>query len=132
LSGNDQRKDERTVPPLSAKEEAAITASDDRSNEEAKQLASGKPTNELKRIAEENEAGRTEKFRDHFETLALITLYVVWAIVILFALVWAYHLVAPVGWCRLPDAQIDKIQSILAGGIIAGIATGHVKRRIGE
>lgn len=121
------------IPPLSPEEEAVVLQTDDlQSAEEAKQLSSGKSAGELRRIAQEREAGRTEAFRDHFERLALISLYLVWALLIVFGLVWAYHLVAPPTWFRLPEGQVDHLRSILTGGILAGIASGHVKRRLGD
>lgn len=123
----------KKIPPLSEQEKAAVeNAGDAGSTAETKQIASGQTADKLKQQAQVNEAGRTEKFRDHFEFLALITLYLAWTLFLVIGTVWAYHLVAPPGWCRLPNEQIGHIQSILAGGVIASIATGHMKRRLGE
>jgi hypothetical protein len=122
------------LPPLTDDERAAIGAgpnNDSRSTAEAQQLSSGLSSEEIQRRAEENEAKRTEAFRNHFERLAVVTLYGAWAILMLLGLTWVYHLVASPCWPRLPDAQIDHIQSIITGGILVGLAGGHFKRRLG-
>lgn len=134
MSEEDESAGLKQLPPITAREEASAYASsqieDSLSIAETKQLSSGLSEDKLKRIAAENEANRTEKFRDHFERLAVVTLYLVWIILILVGLAWVYHLLAPPCWPRLPDQQVQHLQSIITGGVLAGIAGGHFKRRI--
>lgn len=121
------------IPPFSPEEEAVLRqrpSDDTKSTAEAKQLASGLPANELKKRADENEANRTENFRDHFEGLAICTLYMVWIVLIVIGAAWVYHLLAPPTWPRLPDEQVKQLQSVVTGGILAGIAGGHLKKRM--
>lgn len=102
-----------------------------RGSAEAKFLSQGKSQEQLELDAAEAEARRTEAFRDHFERLAIVSLYIVWFAIVLIGLAWLYHLLAPPTWSRLPDEQAGHLQSIVTGGLIAGIAGGHVKKRIG-
>ncbi|MBR9864894.1 MAG: hypothetical protein GYB24_15765 [Rhodobacteraceae bacterium] len=97
---------------------------------EAKQLASGKSSDELRIESEEAEAARTERFRNHFERLAIVTLYLVWFAIVVVGLIWLYHLIAPPSLPRLPVEQVNNIQAIVTGGVIAGIASGHMKKRL--
>jgi hypothetical protein len=123
---------ERRLPAdLSQEEKGLVGLSDEMSAKEAKQLSGGLPEDEIRRNAERNEASRTERFRDHFERLAIVTLYVVWAILCLVAVARLYHLLAPPLWWRLPDEQVARLQSIVTGGVLASIAGGHVKKRLG-
>lgn len=109
----------------------SITA-DGTGKKEAALLGRGESAEELTLVACAAEAERTEKFRDHFEFLALASLYVVWSLMLIIGLVWIYHLIAPPIWWRLPDQQVSNIHSIVTGGIIAGIASGHMKRRLSD
>lgn len=123
----------KKLPPLSAEEESALRSdpgSDPQSVQETKQLSSGLPADEIERRSKEREAERTERFREHFERLAVWTLYVVWMVLCALLLVWVYHLVAPPSFWRLPDEQVGHIQSILTGGLLTNLAGGHLKRRL--
>lgn len=71
----------KDIPPLSDSEKkAARDSNESQSTREVVQIASGKSVRDLKREADENEARRTEAFRDHFECLAVITLYLSWGL----------------------------------------------------
>lgn len=105
---------------------------DDQATAEAKQLSQGKSEEQLRDDAKAAEAERTEKFRDHFERLAIISLYVVWIAIAIIGVLWVYHTVAPPNWWRLPDDQVRNLQAIVTGGVIAGTASGHLKRRLAD
>lgn len=113
------------IPALTQGEIEAAANTDSKSAAESKQLSSGKSEDALRKEAE-----RTERFRDHFERLSLVTLYLVWAVLMILGAVWIYHLIAPPSWHRLPDEQVRNIQSIVTGGFLAGLASGHLKRRL--
>ena len=68
---------------------------DPQSVAESKQLASNLSADEVKRRAQHNEANRTETFRNHLDRLSLVTLYIVWAVVVLIGLFWAWHMMTP-------------------------------------
>ena len=120
------------IPPFSIEETAVLDSGneDAKSTQEAKQLSSGKTEVELRREAAVREAGRTEKFRDHFEFLAVATLYFSWIIFAILGITWVYHLVALPSWYHLPEEQLKQIHAIITGGILAGIAGGHMKKRL--
>lgn len=119
------------IPPVSASEKSAAGQADDsQSDHEVKQLSSGKSQEEIEAAARENEAARSEKFRDNFELMAILTLWIVWLVIVSLGLVWVYHLIAPPDWSQLPDAQVRNIQSIITGGVLAGIAGSHLKKRL--
>lgn len=128
----DPRQDptpKKSLPNLPIEE--AVKGRDFRSDAEAIQLSSGRAPEDLKREAAEAEHNRTERFRDHFESLAIVTLYIAWAIVLIIALVWVYHLLAPPCWFHLPAEQVKQLQWIVTGGVFAGVVGGHIKRRLG-
>lgn len=125
-------KPNKRIPLHSADRESAKGggAFDQRAANEAKQLSSGKSSEEIRDDAEKAEAVRTEAFRNHFERLAIVSLYLVWLAIVSVGLTWIYHLLAPECWPRLPVSRLDTIQAVLTGGVIAGIASGHMKRRL--
>lgn len=130
MTEKEAKRSEKKLPPLSEQEKAAIDSDDVQSREEAKQLGSGLSSDEIQRQAEEAEAGRTERFRDHYENLAIVTLYIVWGALIIIGLAWLYHLIASPSWPRLPDEQVNQLQNIVTGGVLAGLAGGHLKKRL--
>lgn len=130
--GGDKEVQHRKLPPLPANEEEAQRSFEDQiSTKEAKQLSSGLSANEIEKRERENEAGRAEKFRDHFEGIAIVTLYIVWSVLVIVGLLWVYHIAAPPDWWHLPDQQVRQLHGIVTGGVLAGFASGHVKKRLG-
>lgn len=97
---------------------------------EARQIALGLPEDELRRLAATGEHHRNEKFRNHFERIALCSLWAAWVVIIVLAGTWLWHVVTPLHW--LPPESVDRIQTLVTGGVIAGIAGGHIKRRLGS
>jgi hypothetical protein len=118
-----------SIPSLPPSE--AIAADLEGGTKEARQIALGLSEDQLRRLAAEGEHNRNEKFRDHFEKIALCTLWLAWGLIVLVALAWLYHLMTPVGWHWLDDDHVSKLQTLVTGGVIAGIAGGHIKRRLG-
>ena len=45
--------------------------------------------------------------------------------------VWVWHLIAPLKWQWMADGQIDHIQNMVTGGVIAVVVGDHFKRRLG-
>ncbi|MBK3745654.1 hypothetical protein G3A39_41585 [Paraburkholderia aspalathi] len=95
-------------------------------------LASGRSENELKKQSEKNEHDRNEKFRDEFECIAIYGLRLFCFLVAGLIVVWFWHVVMPSDSHWLTTDQFAKIQSLATGGIIASIAAGHVKKRLGS
>jgi hypothetical protein len=85
----------------------------------------------LATIAEENEHNRDQRFKEQFEIISLVAMWVLAAGMFIAAAIWFYHLVTPYSWPRLCQDQIDDIQSLLTGGLIVGILANHFQKRIG-
>jgi hypothetical protein len=143
LARGDEEQPRRVIPAEALKAEAAgvDAAPDDRATLEATQLSQGAKQRDLAKEAQEKEHDRSQAFKDHFETLSLLALNVLFAGFLSLAAIWALHLVLPEkaaakgvafyvhGW--LTKDQLDHITGLLAGGVIAGLVADHFKRRMG-
>jgi len=103
---------------------------DDQSAKEAKLLASDLDQEEIANLAAANEHKRNEKFRDHFECIAVSALWVAAATILIVAAVWLWHMLMPSSWHWLSKDEIHTLQNLVTGGMIATLATGHFKRRL--
>ena len=127
---DDPPKQFRRVPPLAAEEQKALDG-DERGNLEAQQLNRGKTETELrKEAAAQSKHKRDELFRFHFGLITVIALYVMAAGVLVFAFIWAWHTLMPSCWRWLHDADIEKIQNIVTGGVLAGLIADQFRRRM--
>lgn len=73
--------------------------------------------------------------------VAVVTLWILFAGLVLLAVTWLIHVLAPTGtkldvgcfslggWLKPSD--FERVQGILTGGVIAGLVADHFKRRIG-
>lgn len=126
----------KTIPPLPPEERSVFDAPapsqiDDGASEAAL-LAQGKSLEELKRQAATNDHKRSEAFRDHFEKIAVAGLWLAAAVFGSFALIWVWHTLAPASCHWLSETQMAKVQNLVTGGVVASLAVGHLKRRLGE
>jgi hypothetical protein len=124
----------KTIPGLSAVEQAAMeppTGTADTGTKEAELLTQNLDPKEIAKRTAENEHNRTERFRDHFERVSIIGLWVVAALMAFSVAFWFWHVLFPVSWHWLNAEQVSKLQTLVAGGVIASTATGHLKRRLG-
>jgi hypothetical protein len=105
-------------------------ASEDSGLLEAALLGRGLSPDEIQARAEANEADRNEQFRNHFEKIAICSLWGFYALFVLLVLTWFWHTLSPecVHW--LTSEQISKVQALATGGILATIAAGHLKKRL--
>lgn len=122
----------KQLPQGVPEEESLIHAleNDSMSVAETKQLSSGLSEDQIRKRSLEKEASRTERFRDNFEHIAILTLWVVWIALVIIGILWVYHIIAPPTWWRLPAQQVSQLQSIVTGGLLAGLAGGHLKKRL--
>jgi hypothetical protein len=140
--GDDADEQQRIIPPGAAEAEEALvdSGSEDPAAKEAAQLSRGVDSRNLEREAREKEHDRGQAFKDHFELVSIVMLYILFAGFILLSAIWVAHLILPekaaAGWPPylhgwLTEGQLDKITGVLAGGIIAGLVADHFKRRMG-
>ncbi|BCG70144.1 hypothetical protein MesoLj113a_13020 [Mesorhizobium sp. 113-1-2] len=74
---------------------------------------------------------RNENFRDHFERAAICGLWLFSICILLAGATWFYHVVTPDAWHWLSPDGTTRLQNILTGGVVAAVAGGHLKRRMG-
>lgn len=67
--------EKKIIPRLEAQRIAKAEAGDDSAITEAKQLSAGKAAEEIAEEAAKNEHQRNERFRDHFERMAIVALW---------------------------------------------------------
>jgi len=119
------------VPP----EEAGLASdTDSKAEQEAQQLASGKSVKTLSDEAEENEHRRDQRFKDHFELISLIALWLIAGAILVSAGIWLLHMLAPAEptcWRWLTDEQVQSLQNALTGIVLVGVLADHFKKRIG-
>jgi hypothetical protein len=123
----------KRIPTLPADEAAMLGLGPDidSGTREAQQLGRGLSAEAIKAESEENEHRRAEKFKDHFELISIVSLYGVFVLVLIVGFTWLFHLLTPDKWHYLTADQVSKLQNIVTGGILTGIATGHIKKRMG-
>lgn len=123
----------KDIPKPSPAEEEALSGSEssDASLKEAKQLSSGRSAAELEKDAAEREHNRVQDFRDLFDALVQIGMLIAFGGIMIMGAVWVWHLVAPVCWQWMSEQQIDHIQSLVTGGVLAVVVGDHFKRRLG-
>lgn len=127
----------KKIPPEAAKEEAKGGVTTDSAGEledlgiaEAKQLSRGKSLTDLEKEAKESEHGRTERFKDQFETITMLAMWGISIATAIFGFTWFWHLMTPESWHWLLPEQVEKIQNIFAGVILAGVLGDHFKKRL--
>ena len=108
---------------------AAYGAPDAQATQEIRHLSVGKSQEEIRQEAQVAEAGRSERFRDRFEGLATVSLYLAWLAITVVALAWLYHLLIPDSYHWLSADQRQQIQAVLTG-VIAAVAVGHLRKRL--
>ena len=123
-----------SIPGVPESERAAATAAgaDRFAQLEEESLSQGLSENELKRQATLNEHGRSERFRDQFERLAVVALWLTALALAAIGVVWMAHLILPERWRWLSSDDLTHIQSIVTAGLLVGIVGSHFRKRLGE
>jgi hypothetical protein len=122
----------RPIPRLREEEELADTPAEgepDLGQEEALSLGRGLSKRDLEKEADEAEHERSERFRDHFERVAIAGLYV--GAIALFGgtSVWFWHIITP--WHFLDQNQLAHLQNLVTGGVLVSVGTSYMKKRLG-
>ena len=124
------------VPGISAAEfEAAAGHEDGSANDAARKeeagLEAGLDRDELAEQAAQSEHKRTERFRDHFERLAIFALWLFAIAIAGIAGVWLLHMILPRNYRWLTTEDLSHIQSIVTAGLLVGVVGNHFKKRLG-
>lgn len=124
-------RDIKSIPALRRSEEAAARAGpDDGGIKEATLFGLGLTVEQMEKRAAAEEIRRSERFREHFERIAIFALYFFTVLFGIAALTWGFHLLAPTSWRYLTDDQMSRLQAVVTGGAI-GVLLAHIRRRIG-
>lgn len=123
-----------TIPPLSPSEVEAANADvvgPDDAQREAATLSRGKSRKELEEDAFRAEFGRSERFRNQFENLAIFALWGASVSVAVTSFIWLAHMIMPASWRWLTGEDLSHIQSIVTAGLLVGVIGNHFKKRLG-
>jgi hypothetical protein len=118
------------LPDFEAAAALAEPVTNDPAQAEAAQLSEGLTKDELEKRAEVAEHGRTERFRDHFERLAIFALWVSAIAIALVGSVWLLHMVLPCRYRWLSTEDLSHIQSIVTTGLLVGVIGNHFRKRL--
>ncbi|MCG5526890.1 MULTISPECIES: hypothetical protein [Halorhodospira] len=81
-------------------------------------------------IVLQGETARGERFREVANWIAIIGATLIGSALILSALVWFWHLLAPPCLHYLEEGQVTQIQTVLFSGLLAGIAQSYLGPRL--
>lgn len=97
---------------------------------EEQQFRDGKQIRDLAKEASEAEHDCNERFRDYFERLANVGITIAFAGAVVLGAIWLWHLTAPTSWRWLREQDLDHVQNLIAGGVLASLTADHFKRRL--
>lgn len=129
LGGPPKKVLEPSEQELEALERPQIAT--DAASKEAVQLGSGLSDDEIRRLAAGGEHRRSERFKDHFEYLAVTALWLGGLAVLGMAGTLIFHLLCHNDWRWISEHQQDKLEYLVAGGVVSGVVTAHLRKRIG-
>lgn len=127
------RQAAKHIPRLPAEEAAAELSPAgevDQGQEEAFSLGRGLSKRDLRKEADEAEHDRSERFRDHFERVAVGGLYVGALALLAGAGVWFWHIIT--AWHFLDPDQLSHLQNLVTGGVLVSVGTNYMKKRLGD
>ncbi|MEM1036276.1 MAG: hypothetical protein AAGI14_05905 [Pseudomonadota bacterium] len=128
---SEESEEFKKIPDV-ADDEAAASTDVTKSTLEAQQFSTGESAEELEKAARKAEHDRNEKFRAHFGNIVTGALYFMAIGVATFAAIWSWHLLAPREWRWLDLNEIQAIQNIVTGGVLAGLIADQFRKRIGK
>lgn len=120
------------IPNLDTEEDLTDTTApggNDLGQEEALSLGRGLSKRDLAKEADEAEHDRSERFRNHFERVAIGGLYIGAVALLAGASVWFWHIITP--WHFLDPDQLSHLQNLVTGGVLVSVGTNYMKKRLG-
>ncbi|HKR91371.1 hypothetical protein [Novosphingobium sp.] len=94
-------------------------------------LSQNSTPEELEQDAVRREHDRNQRFRHHFELIAIIALWLTAGFVVAIGAVWLWHMAAPLCWRWLSSEDVSHLQSIMTAGLLVGVIGNHFKKRMG-
>jgi len=120
----------KKIPAL-AKGEAADEDDVRASEKESALLSRNLSPEDIQSEVARNEHHRSERFRNHFEHVAVFSLWVLAVVLLSVGLTWFWHIISPERWHWLEPDQVSRLQNVMTGGILASLAGNHMKKRLG-
>lgn len=127
--GDDETRDVN-LPQLTPEEEALLRGDiGNGTSEEYALFADAASEDDWKKDAAKREHVRTQSFRDHFDKMVVGTMWVIVFGFWFLAIIWAINLTfGPYAW--LDKDQLHNLQGLLTGGLLLGLLTKHIERRV--
>lgn len=120
------------IPGIPRAEQLALndSASVERAWAEAELLSRNATPEELQSDADRREHDRNQRFRHHFELIAICALWAAATAVTGVGAVWLWHMGAPLSWRWLSGEDVSHLQSIMTAGLLVGVVGNHFKKRM--
>jgi hypothetical protein len=121
------------IPGLPPTERAASrnSASVEKAIAEENSLSQNATPEELQKDADRREHHRNQRFRHHFELIAICALWVAAFAIAGVGGVWLWHMAAPSRLRWLSGEDVSHLQSIMTAGLLVGVIGNHFKKRMG-
>lgn len=120
------------IPGVPPTEQAA--SKDSASNEQAfaeyEQLSRNASPEELQRDADRREHSRNQRFRHHFELIAICALWLAAGAIVVVGGIWIWHMIAPLPRRWLTSEDVSHLQSIMTAGLLVGVIGNHFRKRL--
>lgn len=130
IPGADDLNEGGFLPGLTPEEEAVLRG--DLGNGaygEYALFAEAASEGDWKKDAAKQEHHRTQRFRDHFDRMVVGTMWVIVVGFWLLAIIWGINLIAG-SHAWLDKDQMYNLQGLLTGGLLLGLLTKHIERRV--
>lgn len=120
------------IPGIPSAEQTALfdNASVDQAWRETQSLTRNATPEQLQQDASFQEHGRNQRFRHHFEKIAIAALWVAAISIMAVGGVWLWHMGAPEKWRWLKSDDVSHLQSIMTAGLLVGVIGNHFKKRM--
>jgi cation transport ATPase len=117
--------------PLTEQAASSDSASVEQAIAEEEFLSRNSAPEELKKDAERQEHHRNQRFRHHFEHIAVCTLWLAAIAIASVGAIWLWHMIAPSNLRWLTGEDVSHLQSIVTAGLLVGVIGNHFKKRLG-
>lgn len=121
------------IPGLPLAEQAAANqpASIANAIKEEEALSKNATPEQLEQDAARQEHQRNQRFKWHFENIAIAALWAAAVAITVIGGIWLWHMAAPSRWRWLQNEDVSHLQSIMTAGLLVGVVGNHFRKRLG-
>lgn len=134
MTDEPQASSETTIPAIPPAEARAAEqvggAASSLAWKENELLSENLSPDELAQQARHAEHGRSQRFKNHFEWMAIGALWLSALAIALVGGVWILHMILPAKYRWLTIEDISHLQSIATAGLLVGVIGNHFKKRL--